>query len=351
MGKPGFKYSPAHHYNYPFWQKDRSLRHWSFRKCYNGKFEHTIYIDQMKSFIDRMSLKENKKRGFVSVNMLGALPHGQYEFPRGFDKEFKSFLEESDKKGLFSNTALILLSDHGGRPYAYTQKVFDDFAGLEYPFPFLSIRLPKSMRNSEFSKNFLKNKNKMLTSTDIRKTIKHLYYIAKNGVEKNEKNSKCRELFQKCVKNIPELRGISLFENLPKDRSCTDSLIPLSFCPCRIKKQIKESEFLNKTGSEINSATNFFMKILVEKTKPLRSICKEFKFKNLVEINELKTLKQNLYELKITVSPGDSVFKLIINVKNKDIAIGSDITRENKYGKQSDCLKYSDRHLKGFCYC
>lgn len=305
----------------------------------------------MKSFIDRMNLKENRKKGYVSVNMWGALPHGQFEFPKSCDRELKSYLEESDKKGIFSNTAIIILSDHGGRPYAYTQKVFDDFAGLEYPFPFLSIRLPKSMRNSEFSKNFMNNKNEMITAIDIHKTLKHLYYIAKNGVDQNEKNTECRKIFKTSESKIAPLRGISLFEDIPRNRSCLDSLIPLNFCPCRIRKAINKNEFIKQTGLDIKLSIDFFMEKLVNKTKHLRSICQEFKFKNIKETNKIEILGKKLYELIITAMPGDSVFKLIIDIKNKKMAIGSDMTRENKYGEQSNCLKKSDRHLQGFCFC
>ncbi len=295
MGYDGFKYSPTHHYNYPYWRKDSSLKHWSHLKCYNGRFDYNVYINQIKAFIDRMNLKENQNKGFVSVNMLGGTTHGQFEFPRGFDDELKSYLEESDKKGHFSNTALMILSDHGGRPYAYGQKIFDDFAGLEYPFPFLSIRLPKSMRNSEFSKNFFNNKDRMLTSFDIRKTIKQLYYIAKNGVKQNEENGKCRKLFKNSNKKVSELRGISLFENIPQNRTCLDSLIPLNFCPCKIRKEIDHNQFFEQTGLEIQKAIDYFIDKLFDKTKNFRSICTKFEFKSIFGDQISYQIRQNLF--------------------------------------------------------
>lgn len=349
MGRGGFKYSPAHHYNYPFWQKQRSFKHWDNKNCTNGKFDYTIYIHQIKSFIDRMNLQENQKKSYVSVNILKGTTHDYFEFPRGFDRELKSYLEQSDKKGLFKNTALLIFSDHGGRAYNDGEKNFDDFGRLEYPFPFLSIRLPRSMRNSEFSKNFFKNKNKILTSIDFRKTLKHLYYIAKNGINQNEKNTQCRKIFNKSQFNISSLRGYSLFEDLPEKRTLLDSFIPLSFYPCKIRNRIDENNFFNKTGLPISSATNFFMVNLIEKTNHIRSICEEFKFKKLLEISQILDL--NIFELKVSTIPANAVFKIMLNVDKKVFRAVYGMTRENKYGDQSNCLQSINNHLKGFCYC
>ena len=78
-------------------------------------------------------------------------------------------------------------------------------------------------------------------------------------------------------KSIQSLRGISLFEQLPNDRACSDALIPNIYCTCNQKKSMNETQFIVDTnGIKYNDLVNKSMNAINQPTNSVRSKCELF---------------------------------------------------------------------------
>lgn len=296
-----------------------------------------------------MNLKENRARNFVSMNMFSEATHDQFELPRSFDEQFNSMLRDFHSKGYLDNMLLIVFGDHGARPFTFGKEQYNDFAYQEFPFPYLSISLPSSLMNTQFHRNFLNNKHKLLTAYDIHKTLKQLFYLAKYGAD--EDNFKCRHLFKESNYKKASLRGVSLLEEIPMQRSCSDALIPLKFCPCTSLSEIDSRKFTAETDIAIDAVTSYFVNEVNKKTQDVRDQCLELKFDRLNSIKKIKIQRKNsrdVYEFTLTLSPGQAIYKFVINLlRNGKFDIRGDISREDKIDKY--CL--SNKNLREFCYC
>ena len=183
MEGQGLKNTPTNFYNYAYWRKFESLKRKGF--CLNGRLISEVYFDQIKQFVETMNFEENKEKSFMSINILKMMTHDQFASARAFDTRFRDQLEEFKRKGFLDETLLIILGDHGGREYSYGNSVMQEFAGNEFNNPFLSIKLPDSMRNTLFFDNFMENSAKLVTSFDLYKTLKHFSFLSQNGLDRD----------------------------------------------------------------------------------------------------------------------------------------------------------------------
>lgn len=164
--------------------------------------------------------------------------------------------------------------------------------------------------------------------------------------------------------------GISLFEDLPQNRSCADALIPLAYCRChkgitidikQFRKDIQRKTSKNFNESLIDSLNNF--------TELLRDQCEVFKLEKVISARQgyylgdyyevsIEIIKQfeissNYNNFKPTkvifkAQPGNAVFKAIVRPKNDMIDING-FKRLSKYGSQSECM--NDKIYSGICFC
>jgi len=354
MNQRGFKNSPADYYNFAYWKKEPSLhRIADLKYCINGKPMHSIYMNQVKQFVDRMNLPQNSNSNFFSYNMFSALSHDRFEIPEGFDLAMYEQLLEFEQNGFLDRTLMIVLGDHGGRPYAYGDEQFSKFAGLEYPNPFLSIKLPKSLSGSVYSANFMNNSHKLVTSFDLHKTLKHFYYLTRNGLFDDKK---CRRLFSESVGKIRGLRGVSMFESVPQDRSCRDALIPTSFCTCITKTDVDSGVFEKETDLKFSEVSGLIANELNKRIEHLSGKCKTYGAKRVDSAKRIPSREGGkLYEFSVFVDPGNGLFRALVQVDDDKspprLSLKSRVMRENKYGDTSWCLTGDEREFKDSCFC
>ena len=301
-----------------------------------------------------MNLPVNKNHSYISVNLLKRLTHDQYEIPPGFDQHLKRLLMELEQKGHLKNTFLMILGDHGGRPLYYHGDNYKLYGALEYPNRFLSIKIPEVLKNTIFASNLKANKDKLMSSFDLHKTLKHIYMMSKVGV--NGQSNNCRQLFANHFPEVRVLRGVSLFENVPQNRSCEDALIPVGFCTCAFKIPTKENKFIKETGLNFQSVGEFLISRLNDKTERLKALCMPYKLNrigNFMRLNESDDqLKTQKYQAFLMADPGNSLFEAVVEINsNKEIALVDKIVRISRYGSQSDCLIGGDRAFKDRCFC
>lgn len=349
MGSSGLQLTPTNFYNFPYWQKFRTLKMQS-KFCLNGQLASDIYIDQVKQFVEAMKRKENKGRSYFSANQFSMMTHDQFELSPEFDKRLKKQIEEFSGKGYLNETLLVILGDHGGRPYAYGDQVMLDFADKEFPNPFLSIKVPDSMANSPYYKHFMKNTDKLVTSFDLYKTLKHFYFFSKNGLD--NATDKCHQIMSRSEPKIRGLRGLSLFQSLPSYRSCSEALIPLAFCTDLDKIEIDPIQFRSETQKTVEQLADFLHAKVVSLTNSSRSKCQKYDFDRLLHVKSIPFGMIKYYQVKISLNPGPSHFRAIFKLVRDQFVLVGKINRDNKYGDQPKCMiSYSESLLKPFCFC
>ena len=118
--------------------------------------------------------------------------------------------------------SFFIFSDHGIRLSKYAYET--ELGRREKKLPFISINIPKKLLNTQYFSNAKKNKDRLISFYDVYQTIRHFLYI-----QKGDSNS---TQFSINDKNIHYLRGISLFNEIPINRSCNDALIPENHFSC-----------------------------------------------------------------------------------------------------------------------
>lgn len=91
-----------------------------------------------------------------------------------------------------------------------------------------SIYLPKKFRDSHPSlyKQLIENTNRFTSTFDLHETIKFLSRLR----HQNETKDQEPRVVPKIAKN--QKVGKTLFEEIPRDRSCVDAKVPINFCVC-----------------------------------------------------------------------------------------------------------------------
>ena len=92
------------------------------------------------------------------------------------------------------------------------------FFGIHIPEKF-KLQYPKKFEN------FVENRNRLTSNFDVHETFEEIFSLTTGDFQPKTKK-----------------HGISLFDKIPKDRSCKDALIPENFCMCmeEVKPNAKE---------------------------------------------------------------------------------------------------------------
>ncbi len=169
------------------------------------------------------------------------------------------------------------------------------------------------------------------------------------GLDENEKA--CRELMSKSEPRERGLRGISLFEKVPTNRSCSDALIAIGFCACNIKTDIDEKALFSETGETYNRMGLFVLSNLISITNSskLRHKCVQYEFEKVIHVKSFMYDGNKFYEIKISVLPGPSHFRAIVKFERVFILVAK-IVRDNKYGDQPRCL-ITYPLIREYCFC
>uniref|UniRef100_A0AC34QR95 Uncharacterized protein n=1 Tax=Panagrolaimus sp. JU765 TaxID=591449 RepID=A0AC34QR95_9BILA len=169
MGKQnGFRRSPVDHYFRPFWLSC----YWSltFRRsttgCYDRRPLHEIQFEYLSEFLKGY---ENKRK--FAWWWTQDLSHDDLNKIGAIDLDFREFLEKHEK--LLEKSIVIVFSDHGHR-YAEIRETV--IGRLEARLPFLTIRIPKELRekHSWIVENLKLNSKTMTTQYDLHQTLLHV---------------------------------------------------------------------------------------------------------------------------------------------------------------------------------
>nr|XP_970966.2 PREDICTED: uncharacterized protein LOC659581 [Tribolium castaneum] len=345
----GFNETPTDHYMRPYYLASLGERRKWPRLCTGEIPRHQVMFNQMKNFFTVYKQKPKFLFGFH-----GELSHDDYNLVGVADDDFYKFLQFMKDSGVLDDTILIIMADHGHR-FAEIRNTIQ--GKQEERLPFFSFTFPESFKNhfKQAYENFQNNINKLSTPFDIHFTLKSLLELNDIGEA-----------------NI-NYRAVSLFTKIPAERSCSHAYIEPHWCACLDWEKIPLSDPIVKRIS------NLLISTLNDYTKPHRHICEvlsvsdiEWVMKmtpneNLIKYNKNADLdgfvadlsakmriKTNMYQIKVVVTPGDSVFEASVTYYIDEDKLNlkmSDISRVNMYGKQARCVEDNLPDLRKFCYC
>jgi hypothetical protein len=244
----------------------------------------------------------------------------------------KFYLQQLSELGVLDDTLVIFFSDHGMR-FGDIRKHFTGW--LEERLPFLFIHLPEKFKDlyPGMAENVVKNSEKLVSPFDIYVTLKDFLLLMGESSEPIAKGC------ENCK---------SLFDEIPDDRKCSDAGIDDSWCACLEYKQMDASKpIVYKIVSQ-----HFLQKL----NSDLKKFWKCAQLKLLFVISARSSFREEKnateYLISFEVAPSNAQLEGMILCFDDicdEFEIVGEISRTNRYGNQSACIK--DATLRKYCYC
>ncbi|KAL8624498.1 hypothetical protein ACOMHN_053041 [Nucella lapillus] len=340
----GFKDPPTDHFMRPFQMMVERNYNNHPRLCLGSTPRHTVFMNWFKDLFDMYKDFPKFFFGFYSE-----LSHNANNPLQSLDDDLITFLQDLERKGHLNSTILLLMADHGAR-YNFIRATAQ--GRLEERMPYFSFRFPPWFHKlyPNIMRNIRTNVNRLTTPYDIHATFHDILNYSSTNVGD--------------LKN----RAISLFKEIPKERTCTHSEVTTHWCACLDWQDIDQSDPM------VIKAVDAAIQTINGYTKTKRSRCAELK---LLEITKsiryvpsesdraaewvlLKYANKppppvvELYQVSFKTSPGEGHFEVTCtwDTKTKSFSVnGKEISRINKYGSQAACVQKAQPHLRPYCYC
>lgn len=291
------------------------------------------------------------------------LSHDNLNDVQHADADFKQLLEGLNKDGLFKNTMVVVMADHGHR---FSSLRATQQGQLEERLPFFSVYLPPEFRETKHGaamyKNLRTNADRLSTPFDIHATLSDILHLPPDD-----------ELF--TVQSAQE-RSLSLFKEIPKTRTCEQAGILPHWCTCLAWKSAYDTEedkqISNMLAHSIVQSINSF-------TAPERKLCSELR---LSEISDAKKLipDENLlhysgvkdqdgfvpdlngnttatfgtYQIRFKTLPGNALYDGTVyydSVLNEITVDFKSLSHINKFGDTPHCIIDKNYFMATYCVC
>lgn len=285
------------------------------------------------------------------------------------DTHLLRMLKQMKASNALNSTALFILGDHGYRFYAnsYAQTLSGE---TEDKMPVGYVILPKWFKRKfpTASINLFKNAKKRTTAFDIHATLNDLMDLTRFATEDESDH---------YSKNG---RGISLFRNIPEDRTCLEAGIPLEWC-LTCYPNVPLLVFDNDQPTPmIMEATKMFINSINEQTKKHRDSCLPLKLKGIenawkwdprdvyselcgkslqfrTQSNAIVkiscdgfTTKIDVVKVELITSPNNGTFEgEAIRLEHGEWVMMQNVMRVDAYYNQSWCVP--NKEIKPYCFC
>ncbi|XP_050306876.1 uncharacterized protein LOC126743706 isoform X2 [Anthonomus grandis grandis] len=341
--KVGFRKQTSDYYYTTFSRQAElnigSNKDFNCEQCVGGRRSYKLIVEYIKKFTMRMNLSKTPYFGFFWGN---SLSHDYLNRPSMGDPDYHQLFKELNETGSLNNTVLIFMSDHGIR-WGDIRKTYQ--GQMEERLPFVIMKFPEWFKQTYPAAvgNFIKNTRRLTTPFDLHETLKQLLDVDQLLNVRKIMNEKSR--------------GYSLFDEIPKQRTCEDAEIVSHWCTCQ------QSVAIETDNKIVVSAAKFAVDHINSQLKGYGD-CAILDLANITQARVLTydaehiTSKESVkdYTITLNTTPGDAIFEVTVrqkegtgNVAPGNFSVTGSISRLNLYGKQSYCI--TDFHLKLYCYC
>lgn len=277
-----------------------------------------------------------------------SISHDYLNLPRYADNKHVVFFRQLVEAGVFNNTVLVFMSDHGIR-WGGIRATYQGYQEERLPFLFLSFPDWFRKKYPTAIGNLRKNVRRLTTPFDLHETLQDLLDLNRS-VEQNVLRERSNELTDSD--SMP--RGISLFLPVPGKRTCRDAGIDNHWCTCH------QSVNVPVNSTDVKVAVDF----LVEHINSLLKMHPQCASLRLYEIigarlekavadDSVKTTDAGIQDYTVTIEtePGRALFEATVryNHNSRKHSIVGTVSRINLYGNQSACVPHY--RLKLYCYC
>lgn len=358
----GFTEPPTDYYLRPFWLAvyESYLLMSSSALCFGNTPKHTLQLDYLRRYFDSRNASSGRERPFFAFSYLVEISHDFSQQVGAVDDDFVEFLSYLNSGGHLENTFLIFLSDHGHR----FDSIRSTFVGrIEERLPFFALKLPggsswlESRRGaasestlsrlnlSEIESNLRSNSGRLTTPFDTYETLRDIASFGSRGVLEDEDDSPF---------------GISLLDEVPRDRTCEKAGVPPDYCSCGSEVPIElNSPLVWKAANALVEKVNDLLTKFDEFDEAVMGRCAKLSLRRVHDAQELlvsedaKNTGDGTRRLRVTVEVVPSAAMLegmmLVNGEEELFDVSEDISRINKYGNQSHCIRHEV--LRKFCYC
>ncbi|XP_066260686.1 uncharacterized protein [Euwallacea similis] len=339
--KHGFKKQPSDYYYTSFdMEMLRNIgrdKDFNCLQCLGDRESYQVTLNYIKKFTQRMHMEMSAYFAFFWTN---SLSHDYLNRPALGDDEFHALFMELKQSGHLENTIMIFMSDHGIRWGDIRQT---HQGQMEERLPFVFMVIPDWM-GKNFPRaiaNLKTNVRRLTTPFDLHETLRAFLDVTRLRFARNIINETAR--------------GYSLFNEIPKNRTCQDAEIVSHWCTCQESKEIdvnnkKVISAAHFAVDQINVQLQGYAQCAVlELANIERARIMSYNDEHITNSNAFKD-----YILVLTTVPGDAKFEVTVRARlqkssETDLEITGTISRINPYGKQSSCI--TDFHLKLYCFC
>ncbi|KAL8559807.1 hypothetical protein ACOMHN_030143 [Nucella lapillus] len=337
----GFDQQPTDHYMRPFHIAASSVFSKNIAFCLGSLKRHIVFMNWFRDLYD--TYKEFPKFLF---GFNAEMSHDSNHNLAPVDDDLKMFLQDLEAKGSLDSTVLILMSDHGAK---YGSIRASDIGKLEERLPYFSFRFPPwfQKHHPDIIKTIRTNAKRLTTPFDIHATF--------------------HDILKRSWTSAGRLdnRSFSLFQEVPKERTCADAAIYPHWCACVEWETLNTADPLvvlavDKAIRAINTYTQFKRKqcaelklLIITKTIRYARKTKE-NWKVLKFANKTLPATADLYQVSFKTVPGEGHYEVTCAVipENSTVLVdANEISRINRYGSQPACVQEHFPLLRPYCYC
>lgn len=296
-----------------------------------GRKHHAEYIfDFMLQFAN--NFPADPLFGLFWTN---SFSHNAFDTPATMDTKILEYLIRMKRDGILERSIVIFFSDHGMR---WGSLLWLKSGFLEERLPTMFISIPSWYQNEypDFMKNLQINQKRLTTPYDIYATMKHILEVAEPENEFPYLNG--------------TIQGVSIFNEIPEDRTCTDAGIPEHWCTCVPYETVDINDELvsNLTSLVFNEINQYLV------NKNIGDKCDNLTLKSLnsAELKMIDEPNQSTYRLTFEALPKEPSFQAtaIYNRSSKVISINvEDISRLDSYKSTASCINLKE--AKKYCIC
>nr|XP_053628355.1 uncharacterized protein LOC128685754 [Cherax quadricarinatus] len=270
-----------------------------------------------------------------------SISHDYINMLRHADLPHLRYLRQLQELGALNHTALFFVSDHGMR----WGSIRSTYVGmLEERLPYVLLYLPPWFRNryQEAFRNLQVNKRRLTANFDLYQTLRDLAY------------GRFADLTYVTSRPTTGVRGISIFQEIPRARTCEDAGIPENFCTCQDTKEVPLSDpVLPLAAAFLKDALNHDLDPYPEclQFSQVRVVTGRVSGSNKELAPQDSSSDVRSYLLQAELSPGGVMVEATLryNPQPQLFQLAGEVSRINKYGSTSSCIHHDV--LRKYCFC